>query len=56
MFMSRKPNPPDLFLQFGVNPQGLLVPLLRKVRGNMLQVKRTLKMISVQPRTSLHQQ
>lgn len=53
MFLNRKPTPPSLFMHFGVDQQGLLVPFLRRVRGEVLQVNRTLKMLSVRPKTSL---
>ena len=53
MFLNHKPNSPSLFMHFGVDQRGLLVPFLRRVRGDVLQVKHTLKMLSVRPKVSL---
>ena len=53
MFLNRKPNPPSLFMKFGVDQHGLLVPFLRRVRGEVVQLNRTLKMISLRPKVSL---
>lgn len=53
MFLKLKPNPPSLFMHFGVDQRGLLVPFLRRVRGDVVEVKHTLKMLSVRPKVCL---
>jgi hypothetical protein len=56
MFLIRKPNPPSLFMKFGVDQHGLLVPFLRRVRGEVLQLNGSLKMLSLRPKATLRHQ
>jgi hypothetical protein len=53
MFQNRKPSPQCLFMKFGVDQHGVLVPFLRRVRGEVLQLNGTLKMLSLRPKTTL---
>jgi hypothetical protein len=56
MFLSRKSDPPSLFMKFGVDQRGLLVPFLKRVRGQVLQLNGSLKMLSLQPKATLRHQ
>lgn len=50
MFQNRKSSMPTLFLKFGVDDHGFVVPLLRRIKGQSVQLNGALKIASLQPK------
>jgi hypothetical protein len=53
MFLDRKNNGPALFMKFGVDDQGFVVPLLRRPKNQLLQVNPGLKPRSLRAKLAM---
>jgi hypothetical protein len=52
MFLNRKSIGPALFMKFGVDDQGFVVPFLRRHKAQSLNLNSTLKRSSLRPKVT----
>jgi hypothetical protein len=56
MFLNRKTHGPALFMKFGVDHHGFVVPFLRRPRSESIQINPELKPRAVRPKLAVRHQ